>query len=193
MTTKNSSNFDGNKNKYPEDYEKVFRDHYKPIQDLPILDLKERQGGTDYIDFLKTDEMTSPVMRFVDKFNRLGIALHLRCEWGHWKNKEIVLALFQRYTDDPNTWTYGWGGSQDFLHNTYFKYHRGDHKNKLILACENCPITGSRITTHLLRGIFTGTDKVSSLRRSNINFSKVNNNDMQKNSEIIENKSIFRL
>lgn len=149
---------------YPEDYETVFRDHYQAIKDLPVLDLKGRQGHTDYIDFLTPKDMTKPVMRFVDKFNRPGIAIHLRCKHGAWADEEIVLALFQRYTGEPSKWTYGWGNSRHFLEHAYNDHHEPDHKNECsIMACDDCPIVGSRIKTRLLESILNGTDKVSCL------------------------------
>lgn len=38
---------------------------------LPELDLGDRQGKTDYIDFIKRDEITAPVMKFKDNLEGL--------------------------------------------------------------------------------------------------------------------------
>jgi hypothetical protein len=71
---------------------------------LPVLDLGGRQGNTEYIDFIKTSDMSAPVMRYTDRFNRRGIALHLRCTYGEWNDLEVVLAPFQRYVPGLTGW-----------------------------------------------------------------------------------------
>jgi hypothetical protein len=40
------------------------------IQALPILDLTNRMGGTDYIDFITPQDMSASVMRGIDCFRR---------------------------------------------------------------------------------------------------------------------------
>ncbi len=95
---------------------------------LPTLDLGQRQGATDYIDFVDVSEMTAPVMKFVDKFARRGLLLCLRGSgWGRpylsadktlrqiWDQPQyFTLALFQRYTDGSQ-WSFGWGHSDHAL------------------------------------------------------------------------------
>lgn len=44
---------------------------------LPILDLGDREGATDYIDFIEPEEMTAPIMKGQDKSGRHFIALRL--------------------------------------------------------------------------------------------------------------------
>lgn len=95
---------------------------------LPTLDLGNRQGSTDYIDFVDVSEMKAPVMKFIDKFNRRGLLLCLRGSgmgrpyYSHddtlrkvWEEpKYFTLALFQRYTDGDQ-WNFGWGNSDHSL------------------------------------------------------------------------------
>ena len=38
--------------------------------DIPILDIQSREGATGYIDFIDINEVTSPLMRGVDVYNR---------------------------------------------------------------------------------------------------------------------------
>lgn len=147
---------------FPADYQKVFADHYMRIDQLPVLDLKGRQGSTDYIDFIRPGDMTAPVMRYKDRFNRLGLALHLRCTYGEWKDKEVVFAPFQRYTGNSK-WTFGWGGSQSFVERAYQAWHEKDHGDNGIMACPTCPMVGSRVKPEQLQAILTGTDPVVKL------------------------------
>ena len=45
----------------------------------PILDVGNRQGMTDYIDFIHESEVTSPVMRGIDRFKRPFIVMKVVC------------------------------------------------------------------------------------------------------------------
>ena len=143
------------------EYSTLLTNSYKSYDDLPVLDLKDRQGNTDYIDFISTSEMTASVMKFEDKFNRKGFALHLECSWGEHKGKTIVLAIFQRYTGPNSIWTYGWGNSNNFLNDVYVDHHNPDHTGKEIMECDTCPFQGSNITIDFLRKLFDGEDLVA--------------------------------
>jgi hypothetical protein len=73
------------------------------FQKCPVLDLGDRMGPTGYIDFLKPTDLSAPVMKGVDKFQRPFIALKLRDKD---TEETEVLTLFQRYTDGQG-WTWG--------------------------------------------------------------------------------------
>ena len=60
---------------------------------LPKLDIKNRQGITDYIDFLKWDEVIYPVMAGVDTFNRKFIVVKFLID-----NMKVMQTFFERYT-----------------------------------------------------------------------------------------------
>ena len=64
---------------------------------IPILNLGDRQGATLYIDFINTDEVTSPIMTGVDKFNRRFVVVKAKIE-GH--DDEFMQTFFQRYTNE---------------------------------------------------------------------------------------------
>ena len=95
---------------------------YYSIGSLPVLDLGDRQGSTDYIDFLTDDDMVGgPVQVYYDKFSRPGFALHLTyrddfsdLEKGvYWKKGEYyILCPFQRFGGLACKWSYGWGESK---------------------------------------------------------------------------------
>jgi len=84
------------------------------VTSWPILDLNGRMGWTDYIDFLSSQDLTAPVMRGIDSYNRPFIALRyiVRNE-DPAKNRTCVETLFQRYTDDPIKWVKGTGSNGD--------------------------------------------------------------------------------
>lgn len=61
-------------------------------------------GGTGYIDRIKPQDLKNPISIGRDEFDRSFICLKIR---NLSKNEIYVLTLFQRYSDDPNTWTMG--------------------------------------------------------------------------------------
>jgi|GEM_PF-3207513 len=65
------------KHHYLPDLVRIFENHSMPILKLPLLNLGSRTGNTDYIDFLRPEEMNQPVMRFQDCYGRSGIALKI--------------------------------------------------------------------------------------------------------------------
>ena len=62
---------------YPEEMMQFFKNHHLPIWKLPVLDFGDRRGNTGYIDMLDVKDMTHPIMRFKDIYNRPGIAFHV--------------------------------------------------------------------------------------------------------------------
>lgn len=56
----------------------VFQKSRTPIYRLPVLDLGNQIGRTDYIDFIQPANMPHSVMRFRDQSSRPGIALKIR-------------------------------------------------------------------------------------------------------------------
>ena len=69
---------------------------------LPVLDLGQRMGHTGYLDFLTPKDLSAPIMRGIDSLGRPFIAICYRT-----RERVSVECLFQRYTDDPKTWTAG--------------------------------------------------------------------------------------
>lgn len=77
--------------------------------DIPDINLCNTMGHTDYIDFLKPSDLSYPVMKFIDIYDRPGISFKI-------KSKKIysdsyvtaVFSLFKRYSDsNSQTWCYG--------------------------------------------------------------------------------------
>ncbi|MDB2614282.1 hypothetical protein N9Y92_03905 [Chlamydiales bacterium] len=77
---------------------------------IPTLELKNRKNS-DYIDFIKSKELTSSIMRGVDNFKRPFITFCLNRENGSNQNA-FVTTIFQRYSDQNRLWV--WGGQYRF-------------------------------------------------------------------------------
>lgn len=74
------------------------------FENLPILDLKGRTGSTGYLDFLKPEDLTAPIMKGTDKVGRPFISLKLL---DRETSKPFVITLFQRYSGNENPlWVY---------------------------------------------------------------------------------------
>lgn len=69
--------------------------------DVPILDIGNRRGWTDYIDFLKWDEVNYPVMKGTDLFGRSFIVVKMILNNN--KQSKIMQTFFQRYSNE-NKW-----------------------------------------------------------------------------------------
>jgi len=89
------------------------------IQDIPILDLGDYVGHTGYIDFIKSKDMSSPIMRGIDCLRRPFLSIKVDCkrypvpsysedteedpgepEVRKTVHAQFVYTIFQRYTDD---------------------------------------------------------------------------------------------
>lgn len=70
--------------------------------DIPVLDIGNRQGYTDYIDFLTLEEVTSPVMKGVDMFNRPFVVVKFNVTKPDEVDLELMETFFQRYTIPTN-------------------------------------------------------------------------------------------
>jgi len=128
---------------YPMELIYLFAKVDTPICTLPIFDIGTRRGKTDYIDFIKYDELSHSIMRFTDIHNRPGIVFRLKGK------SEIVLehidqrvfrdgntlVLFSRYTL-PSRWTHAWGYSRNELESALNEYHEKEGR----CSCPDCPL-----------------------------------------------------
>ena len=65
------------------------------LPNIPDYDVGNRNGQTDYIDYLKWDEITEPVMKGIDIFGRHFVVVKMKID-----NKLFMETYFQRYTND---------------------------------------------------------------------------------------------
>lgn len=73
--------------------------YFLNLDNIPILDIGNRQGSTDYIDFIRDHELTSPIMRGVDIFKRRFIILRMFIN-----GKKFTQTFFQRYSNNEKLW-----------------------------------------------------------------------------------------
>lgn len=64
------------------------------LEGIPILDIGRRVGQTDYIDFIKWDEVTEPVMKGIDVYGRHFIVIKVSIG-----DINLMETYFQRYSD----------------------------------------------------------------------------------------------
>lgn len=71
--------------------------------DIKYFDIGDLKGVTDYIDFLRWDEITEPVMRGIDIFRRHFVVVKFKIYDSKSKKKnkfvKLMQTYFQRYTD----------------------------------------------------------------------------------------------
>jgi hypothetical protein len=69
------------------------------LDKFPELDIGDRMGSTDYIDFIKMDEVPHSIMCGLDKFKRYFLVMKLIVD-----GKIILQTLFQRFTNEVCNW-----------------------------------------------------------------------------------------
>lgn len=69
------------------------------LDKFPELDIGDRMGNTDYIDFIKMDEVPHSIMCGLDKFKRHFLVMKLMVD-----GKIILQTLFQRFTNEVGNW-----------------------------------------------------------------------------------------
>ena len=134
-----------NQIQYPQKILNFFNNCNIDIFDMMELDISSRGESNDYIDYIKPEEMTHPIMKFKDKFNRHGFLFRIKGktdddikfsfpieETIKIKNIEVTLAIFQRFIKNPfdNRWEYAWGDSNPIIPKIY------DY-----LSCQNITFT----------------------------------------------------
>ena len=74
---------------------------------LPRLNLGDRVGLTDYIDFLTPDDMTHPIMEGIDAYRRPFVAFKLTVCRADRPVEQVVCTFFQRFSDNTDSWAFG--------------------------------------------------------------------------------------
>ena len=73
-----------------------------------VLDLKEKMGPTDYLDFIEEDEVSDSVMVGIDKYDREFIVIKFVVTKKDGTTIDCFQTFFRRYTDKNN---HGWMGA----------------------------------------------------------------------------------
>ena len=66
---------------------------------IPTLYIGNKQGHTDYIDFITLDDMTHSIMRGIDVYNRRFIVIKMIIN-----NIQLMQTFFQRYPEREGLW-----------------------------------------------------------------------------------------
>jgi len=95
------------------------------FENLPVLDIGKREGHTEYIDFLKWDDLASPAMKGVDCHSRPFLTFQLGLQIVKKNGTEVMKyfpqTFFQRFSNYPENWV---GGN---VHGVLGTYPRLDH------------------------------------------------------------------
>ena len=122
------------KKDYPSVIKDIFRQASIRMSSLPVLDIGDRMGRTQYIDFIQCREMSNKIMLFKDCYKRPGIVLRLKGisnkiseDHGDISKLKGTLAMFQRHEDSTNIWSFGWGGSNPSIECVYHEFENDTH------------------------------------------------------------------
>ena len=72
--------------------------------DLPTIDIGSRTGSTDYIDFIKPEEVSHSLMRGVDVYGRNFLTIKAEIHDSKGTIWQVFETFFQRYNDCNNIW-----------------------------------------------------------------------------------------
>lgn len=87
----------------------IINEIFELINHYPILDTKDRNGLTDYIDYIELSEVNDMVVRGKDKFYRPFFTIKFKVD----ELEPAIQTFFQRYSNDSNCWM----GCGNFTHN----------------------------------------------------------------------------
>lgn len=85
----------------------------------PVLPFQNHFIGIDYLDGITISDVTSPIMLGIDDCGRPFITIRTR----EIDKEPVVTTIFQRYTNHPETWTYG---------SCYYTNLIGDNSSRVI-------------------------------------------------------------
>ncbi len=92
------------------------------ILELPVFEINNAKFDmTSYPDFIRHDELSAPIMRCVDKFNRFIIIFKVKFIMLDTTIK-MTEVLFQRYSDNPRWNTATCPQGHDFMYETGMKF-----------------------------------------------------------------------
>ena len=158
---------------YPQEMVRLFRDRKIPIFKLPVFNLKERTRGAEYFGLLEIKDMPSPIMRFIDKFDRPGIAFYLEHHIdGQVQKPELedealrsisgVFAVYKRHING-DTWRVGMSGVLYYMMSKLHieRHYANGHVGSPFIKCPNCPkgmSSGEDVNYTLLANLLDASD-----------------------------------
>ena len=73
-------------------------------RDYPILDIGETIGSTGYIDYISFNDLTAPIMKGYDKYERPFFVIRAIITKSDGSTLKTMETFFQRYTECKNLW-----------------------------------------------------------------------------------------
>jgi hypothetical protein len=73
-------------------------------RDYPILDVGETIGSTGYIDYIRFNDLTAPIMKGYDKYERPFFVIRAIITKSDGSTLKTMETFFQRYSDNKNLW-----------------------------------------------------------------------------------------
>lgn len=86
-------------------------------KDYPIIDIGDKVGSTDYIDFIKYSDITSSVSKGCDRYGRPFLVIRALITKSDGSTNTTLETFFQRYDDTSYLW-HGCGHADHFFLNT---------------------------------------------------------------------------
>jgi hypothetical protein len=162
---------------YPENLARILRESRRPISQLPLLELPNAKKNK-YIDYIKFDSVTHPVMRYVDGYGRLAIVFKVQGKGNetiripgqidavHFEINKIknTFVIFQRTLGPYPRWALACGNSDQLIKRVYTDRHnRNGHVGNLMQACPTCPFRNEIIADATLSDLLNRRDPLFSL------------------------------
>jgi hypothetical protein len=113
-----------------------------------ILDIKDKNGDTDYLDFIKYTDISSPVTIGKDKFNRSFFVIRANIIKADNSTESTLETFFQRYTDCYDLW-HGCGHDGHYFIST----QGGIDKNQAMFLIELVEVGYVNLTEELMTNI----------------------------------------
>lgn len=73
-------------------------------RNYPILDVGEKEGSTGYIDYINFNDLSAPIMKGYDKYNRPFFVIRALLTNSDGSTFKTIETFFQRYSDHKNLW-----------------------------------------------------------------------------------------
>ena len=96
----------------------------KDFNTIPILNIENVNNGTDYIDYIKVENMKYPLMQGKDNKGRLFFCIKTELTNLNNKSETVVGTFYQRFSEDETIWSYS-----SYYHDNIIYYQSRVNKN----------------------------------------------------------------
>jgi len=74
------------------------------LKNYPILDIGDKNGSTDYLDFIKYIDVSNSITKGKDKYNRSFFVIRALITRSDNSTESTLETFFQRYTENYSLW-----------------------------------------------------------------------------------------